>query len=87
MTELSPEYASAQHRRDLAMHNFLDLNVGQWEKWLITEAAVPPELEQHAVNFIVGLRSVEEYQLYLQSLATLDTEAIEWFVKEVTAAS
>lgn len=78
----------AQHQRTLAMHNFLDLQLIQWEAWVANldehGGTFPPELEPHAVNFITGLRGDgEDYQLYLQSLASLTTTALSWFVQEV----
>jgi hypothetical protein len=80
----APFNADAQHARALAVADLLDLTLGQWEAWLV-DASVrcPAELEPHAVNFIHGLRDREHYQLYLQSLATLTTSALHYFIAEV----
>lgn len=88
-------YHDSQARRDLAVMNFLDLNLSQWRNFAreMTEPGVPqlPDgMEAHAVRVIDCLqRKVADdsdgwvASVYMQTLATLSTEGLEWFVAEV----
>lgn len=79
----------AQHDRELAMPDFLDLNLDQWEAWLLSDASadVPAELEPHAVAVIEALRDqATEHDArgkYLQAIATMATPTLRYFAAVV----
>lgn len=83
----------AQHRRDVALHNFLDLGLDHWHAWLADiqddKVPIPRELEPYAASVIVALKQdVTDNEArgdYLQAVASMDTSVLEYFARVVGA--
>lgn len=90
MRALSATYHDAAVRRDAALMVVLDITKSEWDQFVIrvvdSGEELPDGFEPWVVNIVEALRNADHPvsgQIYLQMLASMTTEALEWLGAEV----